>query len=168
MCAKQYSLFISRSSGTSTQTSPDESSKSAQSSCARYVDSHWLKVFLYFSMNSTFKWVDFGCDWFWTYNYISIFSVFSSLRSQSFFEDMKYSDTTLVCDQREFRYHANLLNYNEKLNSEIWPFKIWEHLKSWLFKDLISNGPVFKGLGYTFTSSYSPSNSKPRYFCADF
>ena len=27
--------------------------------------------------------------------------------------------------------------------SEIWPYKIWEHLKSGLFEGLISNGPVF-------------------------
>ena len=42
------------------------------------------------------------------------------------------------------------------VGSEIQLFKIWKHLKSRLFEDRISNGPVFKGLGYRVCYSYGP------------
>ena len=46
--------------------------------------------------------------------------------------------------------------------SEIRRFEIRKHLKSRLFEDRISNGPVFKWLGFSY--SYSPNHLKTRGF----
>ena len=48
--------------------------------------------------------------------------------------------------------------------SEIQPFKIQKYLKSRLFEGRISDGPVFKCLGF----SYCPKHSKSGSFCPDF
>ena len=47
---------------------------------------------------------------------------------------------------------------NIQWRSEIWPFEIRKHLKSWLFEGWISNGPVFKWMGFSY--GYSPNHSK--------
>ena len=43
-----------------------------------------------------------------------------------------------------------------------------KHLKTRLLKDQISNGLVFKGLGYSFSYSCGPNHSKSGHFCPDF
>ena len=47
-----------------------------------------------------------------------------------------------------------------KWGSKIKPFEIQKHLNSWLFEHWISNGPVFKGSGYSCSYSYSPNHLK--------
>ena len=55
---------------------------------------------------------------------------------------------------------------NIQWGSGIQPFEIQKNLKSRLFEGWISNGLVFKWLGFSF--SYSPNHSKSRRFWPDY
>ena len=54
--------------------------------------------------------------------------------------------------------NLHVLVFWEQWGSEIQTFKIWKHLKSRLFEDQISNGQVFKWLGFHY--GYRPNRSK--------
>ena len=62
--------------------------------------------------------------------------------------DLSFTSSTSLKQENEFRVQIWI-----QWGSEIWPFKIWKHLKSGLFEGQISNGSVFKWSGFVWISN---------------
>ena len=67
---------------------------------------------------------------------------------------------TCLCAKSELLNAGNKKSSQIQLGSEIQPFDILKHLKSRLFKGPISNGLVFKWLGFGYDYTYRPNHLK--------